>query len=642
MTGAAFILASASAPNQTLAVVLLAGCGLLTLTLGVLMWTRWGQAQPLAKCVGLSVFAHLLLLIYAYATQVFYAVPGNPDSEVFEVRLVNTGDDEDASPWFDPDADSIPPEDLAELAAMGTEGMPDEAALAAADLASPPGSTAPPLLEAPPPAEPEPTEAEQAAELEAVESDLEALAASIADVPEPERMEPEATAEAAAPEPLSEAAPEELAASPPDQPQDQPVDERHDPAVPNAPSNFPMPGMGIVATAQPSVAVSAPAAPRRTGDGQAMPNLFTARVAADRLKIAEQHGGDMNTEAAVAGALEWLAAHQSADGRWDADRYGAGRETALLGHDRGGAGARGDTGITGLALLAMLGAGNTHLDGQYREHVQHGLEFLLRSQLANGSLQGEAELFASMYCHGIAALALSEAYAMTGDPRLKDGVRRAIDYTLRSQHAAGGWRYQPGDAGDMSQFGWQVMALKSAEIGGFPIPDETRVRMTRFLRTVTSGRHRGLASYRPGERPSRTMTAEALVCRTLAGIENSSGAMDEGGRFIMEQLPGSGPTDLYYYYYATLAVYQRQGSDWDRWNKALQHELLRSQRRDGDAAGSWDPDSLWGSYGGRVYSTALSALCLEVYYRYLPLYENDFPVDSRWTERPGWPTPLPR
>jgi hypothetical protein len=32
--------------------------------------------------------------------------------------------------------------------------------------------------------------------------------------------------------------------------------------------------------------------------------------------------------------------------------------------------------------------------------------------------------------------------------------------------------------------------------------------------------------------------------------------------------------------------------------------------------GSWDPVGAWGRDGGRVYSTALCALILEVYYRY--------------------------
>ncbi|MBN1910787.1 MAG: hypothetical protein JW818_13665 [Pirellulales bacterium] len=48
--------------------------------------------------------------------------------------------------------------------------------------------------------------------------------------------------------------------------------------------------------------------------------------------------------------------------------------------------------------------------------------------------------------------------------------------------------------------------------------------------------------------------------------------------------------------------------------------LLARQHSTGPESGSWPPTTTWGSYGGRVYTTALSTLCLEVYYRYLPLY----------------------
>src|SRR5206468_8253610 len=159
---------------------------------------------------------------------------------------------------------------------------------------------------------------------------------------------------------------------------------------------------------------------------------------------------------------------------WDADAHGAGREAkAVMGHDRRGAGAQADTGITGLALLAFLGSGETHLSGKHREAVQHGLEFLLGSQATGGSLAGQAELFAAMYCHGMATLALSEAYALSGDDRLLPGLRRALQFTIDAQHAGGGWRYQPQDPGDMSQFGWQLMSLKSAELGGMGVPAQT-------------------------------------------------------------------------------------------------------------------------------------------------------------------------
>jgi hypothetical protein len=49
--------------------------------------------------------------------------------------------------------------------------------------------------------------------------------------------------------------------------------------------------------------------------------------------------------------------------------------------------------------------------------------------------------------------------------------------------------------------------------------------------------------------------------------------------------------------------------------------LLEHQRRGADDDGSWDPVGVWCGKGGRVYSTAMGALCLEVYYRYLPLYK---------------------
>ncbi|MCI0358607.1 MAG: hypothetical protein L0211_08995, partial [Planctomycetaceae bacterium] len=318
------------------------------------------------------------------------------------------------------------------------------------------------------------------------------------------------------------------------------------------------------------------------------------------------------------------------------------RRDAAHGIGRQGAGARADTGVTGLALLAFLASGDTHLEGTHREKVQHGLEFLLGSQAESGSLAGQADFYAAMYCHGIATLALSEAYALSGDDRLLPGLRKALRYSTTAQHVVGGWRYQPGDPGDMSQFGWQLMALRSAELAGIPIPAETRVRMTRFLRSASAGRAKGLASYRPGERASRSMTAEALVCRYFLQAENAPAALDEAAAYVIEEKPGDGQNNFYYWYYGTLAIFQRQGDEWPAWNAALQRQLLHSQRFDGERRGSWDPDPVWGGYGGRVYSTAMGALCLEVYYRYLPLYgEKASQQEARWTDRPAT-APSPR
>jgi hypothetical protein len=179
------------------------------------------------------------------------------------------------------------------------------------------------------------------------------------------------------------------------------------------------------------------------------------------------------------------------------------------------------------------------------------------------------------------------------------------------------------------------MALKSAEQAGIEIPPPAREGVVKFLQSVSSGASGGKASYRPGERPTRTMTAEALVCRQFLGMARDNPAGDEAAEFVVQELPGSQKVNLYYWYYATMGMYQLQGTQWDRWNQAMQNTLVRRQRVDGDSAGSWDPECIWGGYGGRVYSTAMSALCLEVYYRYLPIYRSVADAPQRIGARPA-------
>jgi hypothetical protein len=351
-------------------------------------------------------------------------------------------------------------------------------------------------------------------------------------------------------------------------------------------------------------------------------DAYRLRTAPNRSSIAEHLGATAESEAAVKAALKWLAESQNGDGRWIARQYDAGRELLVLGQNRKNAGIDADSGLTGLALLAFLASGHTHRDGVYRENVRRGLEYLLGIQASDGNLAGAASGFARMYCHGMATFALSEAYGMTGDQRLERPVRRAIGYTVAAQNTtSGGWRYMPGDPGDTSQLGWQLMALKSAELAGIPIPEKTRENILKYLLSVTSGAHGGLAAYRPTEPPTRTMTAEALVCWQFLGLPREHPAGNEAGDYLLTQLPpGTDKPNLYFWYYATLAMHQLEGTYWQQWNGALQAALLGSQQKSGPQAGSWDTDSVWGGYGGRVYTTALATLTLEVYYRFLPLY----------------------
>lgn len=643
---------------QRSALWLVAALGLLGGSLLILLFRRWGQGRPLAKCVALSVFAHVLLLASACGVQLLPGLPPRDPESVIHLTVVDIG--EEPQPKTPAASEQPPPEPPPDRIAetipqneTGAEEVPEpprlptlipqmleppalaEAAAAAAKPAEPPDllprepvptpSPAPPvpatpaplagLLAKPAAAEPQRLPVAEITPVATLRVTDQPTAESPADSDELQRL-----IEMALPltTPTALAGPQDRLQTAGESP-----GERQESSAADAPDVAPPPasGDGWTMTSVPGGAAWELAAPQPTAESRELPDAYRSRSAAQRAAALARGGGNGMTEASVQAALHWLAANQSADGRWDCSLHGGGREMKTLGHDRGGAGGEADTAVTGLAVLAFLGAGHTHYDGKYSATVRRGLEFLARTQAADGNLAGNAELFARMYCHGMATLALGEAYGMTGDSGLRPFVQRAVGYTIRSQHpVTGGWRYQPGDEGDTSQLGWQLMALHSAELAGLPIPVATRNGMIRFLNTVTAGPQRGLASYRPRTTPSRTMTAEAMVCRAFLGLQPGEPALREAVAYLLQETPQGGPFNEYYWYYATLALFQIQGSAWEAWNAALQERLLASQETRGTLAGSWPSDTVWGGYGGRVYTTAMNALCLEVYYRHLPVY----------------------
>jgi len=65
-----------------------------------------------------------------------------------------------------------------------------------------------------------------------------------------------------------------------------------------------------------------------------------------------------------------------------------------------------------------------------------------------------------------------------------------------------------------------------------------------------------------------------------------------------------------------------QGTHWKAWNDRLRDHLIKTQSVKGALAGSWAPVDARERAGGRICSTALRLLMLEVYYRHLPLYRQ--------------------
>jgi hypothetical protein len=227
----------------------------------------------------------------------------------------------------------------------------------------------------------------------------------------------------------------------------------------------------------------------------------------------------------------------------------------------------------------------------------------------------------------MATLALCEAYALTGDSRLKDPVERAVGFIVKARSKDGmAWRYSPrASDSDTSILGWAVMALKSGKSVGIPIPQATMDGMFAWLKKVSKGTDGGLAFYafeKNGMSVTPTMTAEAWACRQFLEVGGPGKASDEAARFLIQSKTDRGQFNIYYLYYGTLAMYQHGGDAWTTWNGRVRDEVVRRQRIKGHMAGSWDPDdSPYGSMGGRIYGTALATLTLEVYYRFLRLYE---------------------
>ena len=633
--------------SSNLQMILLIGTGLLTIGLLILALTRWGHSRPLWKCVVLSVTAHILLLGYAYGTRLILVHPAEnvaavAAAEESKMQVILVGDsvrkkeiaervESEKMSWNE--FGSVQP--MPEIVPLQRPTIDSEIVIKRLEpeietpdrFAPMPKASLLPQAVPPPPAE----LPQQMAVLEKPEVfEPEQSPSTLRILPKPDQAEIPESSQAFV-DTMFESQGELRAYPKPE------VSEFAAVKTPRPNMLRPLPGQEeqgtFKATKRPSSFVTTGHSPVRVGDGKPVPKMYELRNASDRLKVLQARGGSIETEQSVEAGLIWLANHQETDGRWDASKHGGGTETNVFGHDRDGAGANADTGITGLALLSFLAGGHSHMEGQWQETVREGLGFLISQQDSSGSFAGDSRLFARMYCHSMSLLAVSEAFAMTGDQKLREAVQRGVDYSVQSQNRYdGSWRYQSGDEGDMSQFGWQALALHSAKIGGIDIPETTTAKMHSFVDRCAVKQGGGVAAYRPGHAPSTTMTAESLVARYVLGQTVSDRVIREAKFEISGEMPSSKKQNLYYWYYGTMAMYFAGGPEWEQWNEKVKSALLTTQDHTGDNRGSWEPNGLWGGYGGRVYSTALSTLILEVYYRYLPTTQQP---NERFAAQPG-------
>jgi hypothetical protein len=342
------------------------------------------------------------------------------------------------------------------------------------------------------------------------------------------------------------------------------------------------------------------------------------RQSDQRAAAAAANGGTRESEAAVENGLKWLMAHQSGDGSWSL-QYRTPECAAGCDHE----GREGDyqPAATGLALLSFLGAGYSHREGPYQAELRKAIYYLItRIEYDEsgevGNLAGISEH--AMYNHGIATLALCEAYQMSNDSDLEKPVRALIQYTVNAQHDVGGWGYSAATPGDLTISAWQVMSIKSAHSAGIRVPSDVMRRFDRFMDTQQSGAGAFYGYRGPGKQAGTT--AMGLLLRMYRGWFRSDPRLLEGLNYL--EKTGVSTTDVYFNFYATQVFFHQDGPAWTKWNQEVRDFLVKSQAQRGHEAGSWSMIDSYSKVGGRLYCTCMSILTLEVYYRYPPMFRE--------------------
>ena len=384
------------------------------------------------------------------------------------------------------------------------------------------------------------------------------------------------------------------------------------------------------------------------------------------------------TEKAVLAGLRWLLRHQNEDGSWGLahldDRCDPGSPCAPPTVERAG---HYDEGLTGLALLAFLGAGIGH-DAKVaivdtvrgKKHsagdaVKRGLKWLRERQNPDGSFSRDR---AFLYNEALATMALAEAHGVSPNRLWQESAQRGVDFLVAAQRpspagdGAWGWRYASRqeverfhgggsrDAAfarelhdsDNSVTAWAVMALKSAELAGLRVDRAAYDGALAFTRWTTGSD--GLVGYVDPQSAGQavggrndhfayhtaTMSALGACIRIFAAHDAADPFLDQAARRLVADLPAVSKdglsVDYYYWYYASLALNQLDGPDsprrtgryWGPWHRAMVEALLGTQDGAPKACrnGGWTRGDRWSYAGGPVYATALNVLTLEVHYRY--------------------------
>ena len=296
---------------------------------------------------------------------------------------------------------------------------------------------------------------------------------------------------------------------------------------------------------------------------------------------------DDKTKESIGSALAWLKNNQQRDGSW------------------------GNSAITSFALLAFMANGHLPNQGLYGPEVSRGVRNLLAIAKEDGYLAGGG----NMYCHGMAALALTQVWGMTGDEDVKKTLKKSIDLIVKTQNGEGGWRYEPSPTGaDISVTIMQVMALRGAKDSGLHVPDDIIKKALKYIDKCHDARSGGY-KYMPYSAGAGYARTAAGVCVLQLGGDYEAKQIEAAVKYL-DQTQDDRQHYWYGHYYAAHAYHQVGGKKWEDYYARMKTKLLATQKGSGEWLERME------AHNGAAYQTSISVLILSVPANYLPIYQR--------------------
>ncbi|MDC1142898.1 hypothetical protein OAU50_07375 [Planctomycetota bacterium] len=289
---------------------------------------------------------------------------------------------------------------------------------------------------------------------------------------------------------------------------------------------------------------------------------------------------------------------------------------------------------TSLALLSFMGEGYDHMSGPFQNTCRLAILYLRRNQTKSG-------LFSNNIAHHcMAQKAMCELWAVTEHAVIKTLADAGFEALIAAQNDDGGF----GDDGKSNAVAttWAVLAFHSSMMAGIEVDEELvkkaygyveTMRKATVVKYTAEDKHPPQSGNKIKKQPP-VCEAGWLICGLFSGeLKHDDEDVQKMAKVFIKK--GNLPEwkakniDLQYYYFTLLALFNVGGETFKTWHKELGRQLLDNQRgftnadieakRDSSKTmleyGSWDPAGVNGHKYGRVYSTCMAGLCLDIYSR---------------------------